>query len=228
MERVPLRTADSSADTHAGGDGFPAVIRHGAVALAATVAGREPLVAESYGLALENGALPEELAEVARMAHLFGGFPRAIQGLLLLHGQLKKRGLERAPSAASEPRDRRVDRQRGLELFREIYGDLTDQVLGNLDTALPGFSNWILEHAYGRVFSRPQLDACSRELMAVAALVVLRCPAQLVSHTRGARRLGARIEQIQGILTLLAPHFEADCLQLAQRTMQPFLHESDS
>ena len=137
------------------------------------------------------------------MAHLFGGFPRAIQGLKALERALASRGL--APPRDPEPgrRERAADRRRGERLFRRIYGASSDKVIALLDATAPGFSSWVIEDAYGRVLTRPALGARERELLAVAALVALRCPTQLESHVRGARRLGASWDDVNGMITLV-------------------------
>jgi len=57
-------------------------------AFVATVLGREADIGGRFTAALRAGAPIAELTEVALMAHLFCGFPRAIQGLRALDGAL--------------------------------------------------------------------------------------------------------------------------------------------
>ncbi len=174
---------------------------HGGRALAATVAGSRD-VERHYAAALRGGATAVELVEIARMAHLFGGFPRAIEGLNALGSALA--AARRRPPSDPEPRQggRSARRSRGEALFRAIYGDDRDRVLARLDATARGYSGWVVEDAYGRVLARPGLDAATRELLAVAVLAALHCPAQLKSHARGAVRLGASSSDVARMVEL--------------------------
>ncbi len=99
--------------------------------------------------------------------------------------------------------------ERGAALFRKIYLSHTDEVLERIRSFHPDLKDWILQHAYGRVLSRPVLSAKQRELAAVAALTVTRQYRQLLSHFRGAKRCGATVEEmaavIQKMKSLAAP-----------------------
>jgi 4-carboxymuconolactone decarboxylase len=179
---------------------LPPVLLHGGPALAATVTGREGAARRHYEAALAAGVPAVKLVEIARMAHLFGGFPRAIQGLKALERALAERGLAAPPDSEPGPRERSAERPRGETLFRRIYGESSDTVIALLDATAPGYSSWVIEDAYGRVLARPGLEPFERELLAVAALAALRCPTQLESHARGARRLGASAAQVDAML----------------------------
>lgn len=181
--------------------GLSTQVAAGCLVLAATVSGREQRVLYFYRSALQAGVPAQALAEVARMAHLIGGIPRAIEGLRCFGIALKEEGLQ-LPVAVTEP-ERQVHRERGLQLFRRIYAKQADPVLDRLEAILPGYSSWIIEHAYGRVLSRPELPAEERELLAVAALSAMRCPNQLKSHARGAMNLGATRAQVLSAITVL-------------------------
>ena len=194
-------------------------IAHGARFLAATVAGREAAARTHCNAALGNGATAAELIEIARMAPLFGGFPRAIQGMRALAAALDGAGLPIPADPEPGRRSRSADRARGAALFRQIYADQSDAVLRRLETPARGFAAVILEDAYGRVLARPLLTAAERELLAVAALIVLDCPAQLASHVRGALRVGATRRQLGAIVAALAGEVPATLLTAARRTI---------
>lgn len=162
-------------------------------ALVATIEGRDAAIAPRYREAKAHGLRDGELLEVARMAHLFGGFPRAIRGLERLAPLV-------APGRAEAPRTRGADRRRGEALFRRIYGSASGKVIERLERGARGFASWVLEDAYGRVLARDGLDAAVRELLAVAALAALDCPEQLESHVRGALRLGVTPARLAALL----------------------------
>src|SRR5262249_61300230 len=63
---------------------LPARIRHGGGALAAIVAGNPGRAREEFTRALAAGVPAAALGEVARLAHLFRRFPRALHGLQAL------------------------------------------------------------------------------------------------------------------------------------------------
>jgi 4-carboxymuconolactone decarboxylase len=194
----------------------PALIGRGGRALAATVTGRIEAARAGYAAALAAGVEAAALAEVARMAHLFGGFPRAILGLGALHAALTAAGLPAPADPEPAPRLRADDRSRGDLLFRRIYASQSDDVLRRIERAAPGFSNWIVEDAYGRVLCRPLLAADERELLAVVALVALDCPEQLKSHARGALRLGATVDEVRAAVETIAADVDGPVLARAR------------
>lgn len=165
-----------------------------AVALALGATGRF----DELGHVLEQGraaGVPRErLVEGLLMVHLFGGFPRAIESFRALDrafGEPPLRALSAPDPAATRSPSESERRRAGNELFKRIYGDKSRAVLEQLARAHPSLAEAVLVDAYGRVLSRPALDARTRELMAVTALAVQELPRQLESHLRGALACGA-------------------------------------
>lgn len=64
--------------------------------------------------------------------------------------------------------------------------------------------DWIVEDAYGKIFSRRGLTLGERELMNVAALFLLDFDPQLYSHLRGALRVGVKVGALQQCIFALA------------------------
>jgi 4-carboxymuconolactone decarboxylase len=91
---------------------------------------------------------------------------------------------------------RAAQHRRGEQLFRHVYGESAEAVIARLESLAPGYAGWVLEDAYGRVLSRPGLAPRERELLTITALAALRCPLQLESHVRGARRVGATAAEV--------------------------------
>ncbi len=133
-----------------------------------------------------------ELHEALLQCHLFCGFPRAIAGLEALHAA----GLRLQPIDGTDPHSP----ERGAEVFDAIYGSGRDDVRAFLAELSPTFAEWVAEHAYGRVLSRPGLSPLRRELLAVAMLAATGHDRQLASHARGAARFGATSEQVLNVL----------------------------
>ena len=133
--------------------------------------------------------------EAVLQTHLFCGFPRLVQA----YGVLDSEGGLGEP----EPGEYELEADtsaRGAALFDEIYASAASKMRARLDEFRPDFSTWVLEHAYGRVLSRPGLDPALRELLSICALAALDQPAQFESHARGALRLGATREDLSNAL----------------------------
>jgi alkylhydroperoxidase/carboxymuconolactone decarboxylase family protein YurZ len=150
--------------------------------------------------------------EALLQVHLFAGVPRQVEaaGILVTAGGL-------GALDADEFEDEPDFRERGAALFDRIYEDDADAVRGMLARGHPEFERWVLEHAYGRVLSRPGLPPDRRELLAVVALAALGQERQLASHVRGARRCGASAEEISGALEAVADLMEPGRLAAAHR-----------
>lgn len=131
--------------------------------------------------------------EALLQVHLFAGIPRQVEAaqVLALAGGL---GAPEADEIESAPDDDR--HARGRALFDRIYADDSGSVRSMLARGHPEFELWVLEHAYGRVLSRPGLAPDRRELLAVVALAALGQERQLASHARGALRCGATAEDL--------------------------------
>src|SRR5688500_13579380 len=81
--------------------------------------------------------------------------------------------------------------ERGRAAFARVYGPTAERVLAGLGALDPRLPGWTLEHAYGRVLSRPGLALSDRELLAVSLLTALGdLDEPLLGHMRGAVRLG--------------------------------------
>lgn len=198
------------------GDPSPTVrALSGALALASQ--GRFDELFDLYRAALASDVAPQALVEGALSAHLFAGFPRAIEAF----ETLTRAGVELA--ATPEIRSAAHLHADGLALFRGIYGINADAVLAQLGRYGRDFHNAVLEDAYGRILSRPQLDARTRETMAVCALAALGMSRQLFSHLRGAVACGATQGDCAAMLDLaaaLSPATAAVALQTFARAFR--------
>lgn len=180
-------------------DGEPSpTVRALSAALALASQGRFDELFDLYRAALECDVAPHALVEGALSAHLFAGFPRAIEAF----ETLTRAGIERA--AVPEIRSAAHVHADGLVLFRRIYGSNADAVLAQLRRYGNAFHDAVLEDAYGRILSRPGIDGRTRETMAVCALAALGLSRQLFSHLRGAVAFGATLDECAAMLDLAA------------------------
>lgn len=161
--------------------------------------------------------------EVLLQAHLFAGFPRAVEaaGVLAASGGLGQ--LE-----AGEVEESPADPARGRALFDALYGDQSAAVRGGLEALHPELARWIEEHAYARVLARPGLAPDRRELCAVAALAATAQERQLASHARGAVRLGASGAEVLEALAAVADLLDGAVLARARDVVEYFARDAAS
>jgi 4-carboxymuconolactone decarboxylase len=96
-------------------------------------------------------------------------------------------------------------RQLGEATMAKITGQSGQAVVQSLQDISPALADWIIDFAYGEVFSRSELDLCRRELGTVAALTALgNAQPQLKVHIEGALQVGCRPEEIIEMILQMA------------------------
>lgn len=186
---------------------------HLIAAAAACSAGRLQLLADVVTRARARRHDRLALEEAVLQCYLFAGYPRAIDALTVLQEQWPRRSRARRVAPSSWER-------RGLRLCRRVYGRHFDRLRSTIARANPDLARWMIHEGYGKVLSRPDLDAVSRELCAVASLIVLQAWPQLEAHIRGALNVGARPAQVRAAVRLAALGCGARAMQQAQQIMQ--------
>jgi 4-carboxymuconolactone decarboxylase len=87
--------------------------------------------------------------------------------------------------------------QQGWEKLQEIDGTAGEKVIESLKTIAPDLGRYIIEFAFGDIYSRPGLDLKSREIATIAALTALgNAQPQLKVHIHGALNVGCTPEEI--------------------------------
>ncbi len=95
--------------------------------------------------------------------------------------------------------------QRGLEMMTKVDGDHGLVVLEKLKDIAPDLGRYIVEFAFGEIYSRPALDLKSREIAAVAALTALgNARPQLKTHIHAALNVGCTKEEIMEVIIQMA------------------------
>ncbi len=98
-----------------------------------------------------------------------------------------------------------MDDGRGLEIYREVIGDLGP--IEQLREVLPDIDRYVVDFFYGEIYARPALDLKAREAVSVASLAALGTAGpQLRAHINGALNVGWRREEIVEILLQVALH----------------------
>jgi 4-carboxymuconolactone decarboxylase len=173
---------------------------------------REALVDVSAAIAVRNEAALEralriaarvtsleQVDEVLLQAHLFVGFPIALEALILW----RRVHPSHSPAAEESSADWVT---RGEAVCRTVYAANYDKLRANVEALHPDFDQWMATGGYGRVIGRPGLDLATRELCIVALLAVWNTPRQLHSHLRGALHAGASVAEVRAALDIACRH----------------------
>lgn len=142
-----------------------------------------------------RGQQRTDFEEVLLQAVLFCGFPRVVTAFEQLAVVWPA---AHAPRGGALPASEQL--AAGEALFAAIYGHNTAAVHTMLASCHQEFHDFVLQAAYGRILTRPHLDAKRRELLAVAMLAAQGQERQFLGHARGARHFGATGEQLQEVL----------------------------
>ena len=180
-------------------------------ASAAIGAGREDALEEALRAAFERtraGGPPSATAveEMLLQSHLFAGYPATI------------RALETWRRVAGEPEAPIVEADiagwaaRGEAVCERVYGGQYERLRDRVASLHPELDRWMVRDGYGRVLGRPGLSLPVRELCVVALLCAQDSEAQLYSHLRGARQVGASEEEVEAVL-----HVASELLPAARR-----------
>ncbi|MES2950332.1 MAG: carboxymuconolactone decarboxylase family protein [Pseudomonadota bacterium] len=109
-----------------------------------------------------------------------------------------------ATHTATPAQDNNSRYLRGLDKLREIDGEAGQRVIDALAPIAPDFARYLIECAFGDIYSRPQLDLKSREIATVAALTAMGNAApQLKVHVHGALNVGcSRAEIVETMMQM--------------------------
>lgn len=166
---------------------------------AAIATRREASLARALRIAARV-ASPAAVDEVLLQAHLFVGFPVALEALILW----RRVHPEHQPASAGEAPE--LWEPRGEIVCRTIYAANYEKLRVNVERLHPDFDRWMATGGYGRVIGRPGLDLATRELCIVALLAVWDSPRQLHSHLRGALHAGASPGETQAAVEIACRH----------------------
>lgn len=148
--------------------------------------------------ALNVGATRTEIVEVLIHTSVYAGFPAALNGLRVAEEVFAARADLSDESAAAVPEGDRFER--GSAALAAIDGHAGEQVLASLADIAPDFARYLVEFAFGDIYSRPGLDLRTRELVTIAMCTVLGVAPQLGVHIHGALNVGATRNEVVEVL----------------------------
>lgn len=97
--------------------------------------------------------------------------------------------------------------ERGYKILREVDGGAGEEVTNSLDEISPDLSRYIVEYAFGDIYSRSGLDLKSTEIAVVAALTAVgNAVPQLKVHLNGALNVGCTINEIKDVILQMSSY----------------------
>jgi 4-carboxymuconolactone decarboxylase len=95
--------------------------------------------------------------------------------------------------------------KRGIEALRKVNEDGINNLIRSMDAIAPDLARYVIEFAYGDVYTRPGLHAKQRELCIVAALTALgNREEQLRDHIQAALNVGCTREELVETILMMA------------------------
>lgn len=95
--------------------------------------------------------------------------------------------------------------ERGLRRLQEVDAEQVARIVAGLQDIAPDFAKYLIEFAFGDVYSRPGLDLRSRQIATVAALTALgTATPQLKVHIHGALNVGCTQSEIVEVIMQMA------------------------
>lgn len=182
------------------------------VIMLATAGNRDVALQRHIEAALRAGLSHTELTEAFMQLAVYAGFPTALNAITtataVFTRELPSAGASKC--AAVAPVESRATRHaRGLATLSHTSRGAGASVIANFDDLAPEIGHAIIEHAYGEVFARQEIDLRTRELAACAAFAAIGNQAigtPLRVHVQAALNCGATRVEITEVLLNLVPH----------------------
>lgn len=97
--------------------------------------------------------------------------------------------------------------ERGWDKLKEIDGEAGERVVKGLEAIAPDLGRYIIEFAFGDIYSRPGLDLRSREIAVIAALTALgNARPQLMVHINAGLNVGLSREEIVEVIIQMSAY----------------------
>lgn len=95
--------------------------------------------------------------------------------------------------------------KQGWEKLKEIDGDAGEKVINGLKDISPELGKFIIEYAFGDIYTRDGLDLKSKEIAVVASLTAMgTAQPQLKVHINGALNTGSTINEVKEVILQMA------------------------
>lgn len=96
---------------------------------------------------------------------------------------------------------------RGLETLDQLISkDMMSQTIEKVKEFNPDMARYVVEFAFGDIYSRPALDFKQREMLTITSLVTQGATSQLPFHIQGALRVGVTENEIVEVIIHCLPY----------------------
>jgi len=117
---------------------------------------------------------------------------------------------------------------RGYRKLLEIDGKAGEDVKNNLNKISPDLVKYMIEYAFGDIYSRNGLDLKSKEIAVVAALTALgNAQPQLKVHINGALNVGCTINEVKEIIIQMSGYSGFPTCINAMNALKEVLNERE-
>jgi 4-carboxymuconolactone decarboxylase len=145
---------------------------------------------------------------------VYAGFPSALNAFAIANAVFAAKDQRpvaagTAGEAVSASEDRQTRSERGLATLGKTSAQAGEAVVNSFNDLAPDIGRAIVEHSYGDIFSRPGLDAKTRELAACSALAAVGSKSMetpLRVHVNAALTAGATQAEIVETLLNVLPY----------------------
>ena len=159
--------------------------------------------------ALQAGCSTHEIVETLQHLVVYAGFPVGLNGVFAAREVFRERGCAHVPASggAGPDADGQARFRAGWQALRAIDGHAGEQVVTSLDGLAPDLARFIIEFAFGDIYTRPGLSLVQRELVTLAALAALGTAVpQFKVHVHGLLNVGGTREMLVEALIHLAAY----------------------
>ena len=182
------------------------------VIMLATAGNRARQLERHLKAALRAGLSENELTEALMQLAVYAGFPSALNALAVatdVFARTDSCATDPVPAVLNSSESLTTRHHRGLTTLAKTSRSAGSAVIASFDDLAPPIGRAIVEHAYGDVFARNELDLRSRELAACSAFAavgnqVMDPPLRV--HVLAALTAGATHEEIIEVILNLVPH----------------------
>ena len=178
--------------------------RESVIVAALTAVGQLPQLKWHINAGINIGLTPDELREIIIHCIPFSGWPAGLNALMAFKEVLQERNI------ASEIKSKNVRtgatgdescRERGRKNGARIYADYDalEAAVRQFDDSLP---DYLTDNVFGQFYDRPGISIRTRQLTAIGLLAALQRLPQLLSHIKGAHRVGCTAEETKEAIIL--------------------------
>lgn len=109
------------------------------------------------------------------------------------------------------------DYENGINILKQMTDTNGEEMISSIGKIFPDFEEKMISFGFGQIYSRPNLDLKTREVVTITALITQGAFEQLDFHIKAALKAGLKSEEILEIILQCAAYagFPKACSALA-------------